>query len=183
MDLKSIYNSAGQWMNNNLVKPAMGISNYYAAPKAEAAPTSYNLGSRGVQISDADIQAMRPLLYGELSNRSPDKQTLEAHVIMNTALNRMKDYAAHGQPKTLSQVVAMPNQYQAYGGPQYKAYTNPTDAPSIAKKKQVDAIVDALQGQIRSGIYPDTTNGAYYYSHDPATGKITYDDKRRLFAD
>jgi hypothetical protein len=124
---------------------------------------------------------MRPLLYGEMSNRSPDKQALEANVIMNTALNRVKEYAAHGQTKTLSQVIAMPNQYQAYGGTQYNQYANPTDAPSIAKKKQVDAIVDTLHGQIRSGVYPDTTNGAYYYSHDP-TGKIAYDDKKKLFA-
>jgi len=181
MDLKSLYNSAGQWMNNNLVKPAMGISNYYAAPKAEASPTSYNLANRGVQISDADMQAMRPLLYGELSNRSPDKQNLEANVILNTALNRMKAYAANGQPKTLAQVVAMPNQYQAYGSSQYNQYANPPDAPSIAKKGQVDSIVNNIYGQIKSGQYPDNTNGAYYYSHNK-DGSITYDDTKKLFA-
>src|SRR3989304_9326090 len=170
MSLRSMYDSA-----INMMTPDRGISSYYAAPQVQAAPPSYNLKDRGVQVTDADIQAIRPLLYGELSNRTPDKQTLEANVILNTALNRVREYAAHGKKKTLSEVIAMPNQYQAYGGQQYKAYDNPIDAPSIAKKKQVDAIVDTLHGQIRSGVYPDNTNGAYYYRHNP-DGTIAYDD-------
>jgi len=177
MNLKSMYDSA-----INMMSPQAGISSYYAAPQVQAPPPiSYNLKDRGVQVSDADIQAIRPLLYGELSNRSPEKQTLEANVILNTALNRVREYAKYGQKKTLSEVLAMPNQYQAYGGTQYKTYSNPIDAPSIAKKKQVDSIVDTLHGQIRSGVYPDNTNGAYYYRHNP-DGTIAYDDKRRLFA-
>jgi len=177
MALKDAYN----WGMKNVVNPVMGISEYYAPTKAVAAPSSYQLKDRGVQLTDADIQAIRPLLYGEVSNRTPDKQMLEANVILNTALNRMKAYKEKGMNKTLADVISMPNQYQAYGGTQYQQYANPVDAPSIAKKKKVDAIVDALHGQIKSGVYPDITQGAYYYIHNPDR-TISYDNKRPLFA-
>ena len=177
MNLRDAYN----WTKQNVVNPALGISEYYGVPKASASTGKYQLKDRGVQITDEDIQAIRPLLYGELSNRTPEKQMLEANVILNTALNRMKAYESKGIKKSLAEVVAMPNQYQAYGSPQYKQYANPKDAPSLAKKKQVDAIVDTLHGKIRSGVYPDTTNGAYYYIHNPDR-TITYDDKKPLFA-
>ncbi len=161
------------------------ISSFLPATKAKAAavpiPAQYNLKDRGIQISDDDINAFRPLLYGEVSNRTPDKQALEAHVIFNTALNRIKAYAEKGQKKSLADVISMPNQYQAYGGKQYQAYSNPADAPSLSKRKQVDAIMDAIHKQIQSGNYPDNTEGSYYYIHQP-TGQITYDNKKPLFA-
>ena len=146
------------------------------------AQTKYNLSNRGVQVSDADIQAFRPLLYGEVSNRTPDKQALEANVIFNTALNRVKAYNERGQKKTLSDVLAMPKQYQAYGGAQYNAYSNPPDAVALAKKKKIDDIVNKIHDQIKYGQYEDNTQGAYYYVHDPKTSKITYDNMRPLFA-
>ena len=154
-------------------------------PKVEAQaipkPVQYNLKDRGVAISDADINAFRPLLYGEVSNRTPDKQALEANVIFNTALNRVKAYNERGQKKTLADVLAMPNQYQAYGGPQYQAYHNPPDVVAAAKKKQVDDIINAIHEQVKVGQYADSTEGAYYYVHDPKTGKITYDNMKPLF--
>lgn len=154
-------------------------------PKVESqvapAPAQYNLKDRGVQISDADINSFRPLLYGEISNRAPDKQALESNVIFNTALNRVKAYNERGQKKTLSDVLAMPNQYQAYGGKEYNIYNNPDNALSLAKKKQVDALVDSLREQVRTGKYADNTEGSYYYVHNP-DGSITYDNIKPLFA-
>lgn len=161
------------------------ISDYFAPAvytKAEAmAPTTYSLPNRGVELSDADIEAMRPLIYGEISNRTPDKQELESHVIFNTALNRMREYAARGQKKTLSDVIAMPNQYQAYGGDQYRAYSNPPDVVAQKKRQQVDDIVNRIRDQIKTGDYADNTEGAFYYVHNPDQ-TITYDNKKPLFA-
>lgn len=145
-------------------------------------PAQYNLKDRGVTLTDADIEAFRPLLYGEVSNRTPDKQALEANVILNTALNRVKAYNEKGMNKSLSDVLAMPNQYQAYGGPQYKVYSNPTLPGDVAKKKQIDDIVNTIHSQIKSGQFPDNTQGAYYYSHNPKTGTIAYDNMRPLFS-
>ncbi len=169
-------------------QPEKAISSFL--PKANAqtvkpqvpVPGQYNLKNRGVAISDSDIEAFKPLLYGEVSNRAPDKQALEANVILNTALNRVKAYGERGQKKTLSDVLAMPNQYQAYGGPQYKMYANPTDPVALAKKKQIDDIVNGIHAQVKAGQYDDNTEGAYYYVHDPKTGAITYDNIRPLFA-
>ncbi len=163
--------------------PDKGISAFApAGAQAPAQPGQYSLKSRGVQVSDSDIEAFRPLLYGEVSNRAPDKQALEANVIFNTALNRVKAYNDRGQKKTLSDVLAMPNQYQAYGGPQYKVYGNPADPVAMAKKKQVDDIVNAIHAQVKAGKYDDSTKGAYYYVHDPKTGEISYDNIRPLFS-
>jgi hypothetical protein len=143
-------------------------------------PAIYNLEDRGAKISDTDIEAFRPLLYGEVSNRNFDKKKLEADVILNTVLNRQKEYAKRGQNKSVSEILAMPNQYQAYGGSQYVNYKNPKDSISAAKKKEVDAIVDEIKERIKRGDYKDNTEGAYFYIHNPDQ-TITYDNLRPLF--
>lgn len=169
---KTVYNRVDKPLSSLVPK---------AVPVATPIPAQYNLKDRGVQISDADINAFRPLLYGEVSNRTPDKQALEANVILNTALNRVRAFNEKGQKKTLSDVLAMPNQYQAFGGKQYNAYSNPPDAVSAAKKKQIDAIIDTIHQQIKTGRYDDNTEGAYYYAHGK-DGKIAYDNLRPLFS-
>ena len=181
MAIKELYNSIGSG-----VRKLTGSLSDYFSPQSVAPrsipPTKYTLKDRGIEISEDDINAMRPIIYGEISNRTPDKQELETNVILNTALNRVREYNARGQKKTLREVVSMPNQYQAYGGAQYNAYSNPPDVVAAAKKKQVDMMVDKLREQMRSGNYIDNTQGAYYYIHNP-NGTITYDNKRQLFAD
>ncbi len=166
------------------VKPTeKAISSFMpAATTTTPIPGQYNLKNRGVTISDSDIEAFRPLLYGEVSNRTPDKQALEANVIFNTALNRVKAYNERGQKKTLSDVLAMPKQYQAFGGPQYQVYSNPTDPIALAKKKQVDDIVNAIHAKVKAGQFDDNTQGSYYYTHNTKTGEIAYDNIRPLFA-
>ena len=181
MAIKDVFNSVGSG-----IKKAKGSLSEilgpvkYTAPVAPV-PAQYHLKDRGVSVTDADIEAIRPVVYGEVSNRTPDKQALESHVIINTALNRVKEYNARGQKKSLSDVIAMPNQYQAYGGKQYQEYGNPSDPVALAKKKQIDLILDQIAEQIRSGQYEDNTGGAYFYVHNPDQ-TISYDNKRPLFA-
>ena len=183
MGISDLYKTVNNGASN-VVKP---LTTFFQPPKVQATavptPTQYNLKDRGVQISEADLNAFRPLLYGEVSNRTPDKQLLEANVILNTAINRVKGHSERGKNLSVSQVISDPTQYQAYGGTQYKNYSNPVDAPSIAKKQQVDAIVNSLREQIRNGTFQDNTQGAYYYSHAPdKSGKIYYDNTRPLYA-
>ena len=158
------------------------ISSMYTPPPQPIAPqpTTYKLPDRQANISDTDFEAFRPLLYGEVSNRNYDKKKLEADVILNTVLNRQKEYAKRGQNKSVAEILAMPNQYQAYGGKQYTAYQNPADSISAAKKKEVDAIVDEIKDRIKRGDYQDNTEGAYFYIHNPDQ-TITYDNLRPLF--
>lgn len=144
-------------------------------------PQTYQLKDRGATITDSDIDAFRPLFYGEVSNRNFDKKMLEADVIFNTVLNRQKEYARKGQNKTISEILSMPNQYQAYGGPQYLEYQNPVLPFSVAKKKEVDKIVDSIKEKVKSGNYKDITQGSYYYTHKP-NKSITYDNVKPLFA-
>lgn len=180
MALKDIFGSVAKTAGKikGSLSQQFGPVNYVSAKEVP----QYHLADRGVSVTDDDIQNLRPLIYGEVSNRTPDKQALEANVIVNTALNRVKEYGGKGQKKTLSDVIAMPNQYQAYKGKQYNEYLNPSDPVALAKKKQIDAILDSIHEQIKTGKYDDNTAGAYYYVHDPKTGVITYDNQRPLFA-
>jgi hypothetical protein len=186
MALKDMFNS----VSNKVGSVGKSLSDLFSSTQTYAnassaftpVPIKYSLKDRGVDITDDDLKALRPIIYGEVSNRTPDKQTLEANVITNTALNRLREYNARGQKKNLADVLSMPNQYQAYGGQQYNMYANPTDEVALAKKKQIDAIMDMITQQIKSGQYADNTEGSYYYVHEP-DGRIRYDNKKKLFAD
>lgn len=163
--------------------PARKIT--YSSPSDAQTPQTtpeqvYHVPGRDLTLSSADLAVLRPVLYGEVSNRNATKKDLEARVILNTALNRMQAYAAHGQKKSLSDILSAPNQYQAYGGDQYSQYSNPPDAVAAAKKKQVDDIVQNFLNEMEGGDFPDVTQGAYYYQHHP-NGTIEYDNKRPLF--
>lgn len=147
------------------------------APKQ---PQKYSLPDRDAYITDSDIEKMRPLIYGEVSNRDYDKKALEADVIFNTAINRQREYGGRGKELSIADIVAMPNQYQAYGGNQYNTYFNPQNPIDMAKKKEVDAIVDRIAEKIRKGEYVDNTEGAFYYIHED-DGKIKYDNLKKLF--
>ena len=164
------------------VAPVMtpNISGMYTPPVSTTTPSIYHLPTRGAKVSDADIEAFKPLLYGEVSNRKFPKKQLEADVIFNTALNRQKEYANRGINKTIAEIISMPNQYQAFGSPQYHEYASTTNPISAAKKKEVDAIAESIRERVKRGDYKDNTNGAYYYIHNPDK-TITYDNKRKLF--
>lgn len=177
MNIQDFFNS----QNNKMRTTTSSLSNLYTPPE-EPVRVSYNLKDREATVTDEDIQNLRPLIYGEISNRDYSKKQLEADVITNTALNRQREYARKGQKKTISDVLSMPNQYQAYQGQQYNNYFNPVLPGDIAKKREVDMIVDAIADKIKRGEYVDNTEGAYYYIHEK-DGKIKYDNLKKLFAD
>lgn len=174
---KETYNMASPTAAPRVAEPAQ------PAPVAEPAPPQkYTLPDRGAEIYESDIDKMRPLIYGEVSNRDFDKRELEADVIFNTAINRQREYGSRGNQMSLADIIAMPNQYQAYGGNQYQTYFNPQNPVDVAKKKEVDAIVDRIAEKIRNGEYVDNTEGAFYYVHED-DGRIKYDNLRKLFAE
>lgn len=138
---------------------------------------SYTEKDRGITITDKDVKELTPILFGELSNRSLEKQELEARVILNTALNRVAEFNKRGKNMTLEEVLKMPNQYQAYGGKQYKEFTsNKLDLPTQKKKKATEALVKKLMSEIENGTFRDNTNGAVFYVHKP-NGEITFNNK------
>lgn len=141
----------------------------YTAP-AQAPAASYNV--RGVKLSDQDLSTLRNVLFAEISNRAPDKQALEARTIINTALNRVPQYQAQGKMMSLNDVLTSPNQYQGYGSPEYHRIANnattTTDGPKLKA-------IDTTLSQLKTGNFPDTTDGRVYYSHDPA-GQIWLKD-------
>jgi len=140
---------------------------------AESAPVAapinqYQLKDRNVALTDDDVNELRHILFGEVSNRAPEKQEFEARVIANTALNRIPQYAEKGKNYALKDVLAQPNQYQAYGGNEYKRLREnkitPVDEPKLKS-------IDKVLGEIKSGNFADNTEGSVFYSHDP-TGRI-----------
>jgi len=134
-------------------------------------PTTYDL--RGVKVSDEDFEAAAPILYAEVSNRQPDKQNLEIHNIINTAINR----SLSGGPdkgKSLKDVLQRKAQYQGYA-PEGTTSSSGKIIPSQYQK----AVKGNLQGseeakmkiirdtlnEIKTKGLNDTTKGAIFYVH------------------
>lgn len=161
------------------IKDILTNTQTYTRPEAPTVPT-YNVPNRGVSFTEKDLNVLRPTLYGEISNRPIEKQELEARVIANTAFNRIPEYNKYGQKKTLTDVLSEPNQYQAYGGKQYKNYASSTNDLDVEKKKNIDLIVNKFIEEMKAGTFADNTQGAFYYQHTPE-GKIYYDSSRPLF--
>lgn len=129
--------------------------------RAEAAPKTYNV--RGYTLNDDDFEEARKILFSEISNRSPDKQIMESKVILNTALNRMKQYGERGRKLSLAEVLREPNQYQGYNSKQYHRANEKLDPVS---QNKMDTIQQVLQ-EIRTKGLEDTTSDAVYYVHAP----------------
>lgn len=168
------------------------VSKHFTARIAYNDPSpksiEYNIKDRGIKLNEADLAELNHVLMGEVGNRGPIKSKLEATTIINTALNRMKEYAANGQPKSLVEVLQMPNQYQGYlpegikspdGSVKQSQYqlskTGQLDALSKPKFDTIKQVTDTL----KSGNFSDTTQNAYYYSHLP-NGEIQYDNTKPL---
>lgn len=120
-------------------------------------PTAQSTPSLSPQINPADRQQLAATVFGELSNNKAT-QADEARKIINTVVNRTKQ---SGQ--SIKSVISAPNQYQAYGGPQYRqAMSGTLDAPSQAKMAVVQSVLDDLY----SGKLKDNTNGSVFYQYD-----------------
>lgn len=151
-------------------------TSHYVAPATPAPQYT----TRGVSFTPDDVAQLKKIIFSEVSNRPADKQNLEANVIFNTALNRVAESQKQGQPKTLTQILTQPNQYQGYNSPLYNEYNNPADSLTAARKSTLNGIVDNMVGQVKDGTFADNTHGAYYYQHKG--DKIYYDDTKPLFA-
>ena len=119
---------------------------------------------RNNKISEADLEESKAILFGEISNRPPEKQKLEAQTILNTAFNRIEEYGKRGMKKTLTEVLQMPNQYQAYMGKQYKkfksGFTEELDNPKI---DSINSVID----EVKSGTFQNNIGASVFYSHKP----------------
>lgn len=134
----------------------------YTAP---AQPVTYNV--RGVTLTDQDIAALRNTLFAEISNRTPDKQRLEARTIINTALNRLPQYQNQGgryKDMTFHDVLKEPNQYQGYGSAEYQRLANASTTP--VDQQKINAIDDVIKS-LKANQLEDNTGGMVYYSHQP----------------
>lgn len=106
-----------------------------------------------------DKQVILGTLFGEVSNRTPDKQMLEAQTILNTARNRAK---ANGT--TIIEELKKPHQYQAYGGKEYQRFVS--GGTTTTDKQKIDAITK-VYNDLEKGILEDNISGYQYYTHKP----------------
>lgn len=141
----------------------------------------YVVPDRNVIFTPHDVQELKPVIFAEVSNRTPDKQELEVRTILNTALNRIQQFKEKGIDKTLTEVLQMPNQYQGYLSKQYKLFKKGSGSMLDSKKvATTSALVDKVLKEIMSGEFKDNTNGAAFYVHKP-NGSIEYDNTKPLF--
>jgi hypothetical protein len=118
-----------------------------------------NAGKFKSEYSKDDEKVVLGTLFGEVSNRTPDKQQLEAQTILNTARNRAKRRGT-----TLVDEIKRPNQYQAYESNEYKRFvegkTEDTD------KQKIEAISKIWEDLKRNEL-KDNIDGYEYYVHLP----------------
>lgn len=140
-----------------------------------------------IRMADLDRETydklLRPIVFGEVSNRDTDKKELESRIVLNTAINRLVEKKRMGHEMSFGEVLSEPKQYQAYGGEQFNLYhSQDLDEPTKQKKQEIDSILNNLWNEVKSGTFEDNTQGAYYYIHNK-DGTITYDNNKKLFAD
>lgn len=117
---------------------------------------------RNNQISQPDIEEATAILFGEISNRSSEKQILEAQTILNTAFNRMDEYRKNGIEKTLTEVLQTPNQYQAFKGKQYEKFK--AGKLDELDQRKIDSISKVIS-QLYDGSFKNNIGNHVYYKH------------------
>jgi hypothetical protein len=150
-------------------KPGFIESIFKPKTKLAVSPT-YNV--RGVNVSDNDINEATNILYGEISNRNPQKQTEEVKHAINTAINR-----ANNNPKryngSLLNVLKEPAQYQSYApnGMRKNGKIVESQYQKLKRgiideggKQKLETIKLALS-EMKSGNFIDTTGGKTFYVH------------------
>ena len=132
---------------------------------------------RGVSVNtQTDAKALGAVLFGELSNKGDQKE--EVRQILNTILNRAREFKKAGKEKSIRGILKEKNAYQAFGDQEYKKYlSGDLDEPSQKKVK----IVDEVLQELFSGNFKDNTDNSFYYHHDDKTGKLILDKYRPLF--
>lgn len=174
--------TAGIVAYNKLAKK-FGVVEYDAeSPVSTSDEETIAIPDRNIQISTSSIDdIVKPILFGELSNRPIEKKELEVRVILNTALNRIKQLKDKGKEVSLEEVLTAPNQYQAYDGEQYNNYiSDELDSLGIKKKEELDVIMEKVLNELKAGTFKDNTRGAVFYVHEE-DGRITFDSTKKLF--
>lgn len=163
---------------SNFAKSVPEYVELFGGGKVEAAakPDAPVYWIRDNQISENDLDEAKAILFGEISNRPSEKQMLEAQTILNTAFNRMDEYRKKGKNYTLTQVLQMPNQYQAYKGKQYNKFKS-GEIDELDKRK-IESI-DSVLKLVRNGEFINNIEDRVFYVHKP-DGRIIADD-RKLF--
>jgi len=157
----------------NFLAPERAEASYAPEKEIQKADASTKQ-VRGVTLSNDDIKVAKAVIFSEVSNRATDKQRLEVKVILNTAINRMLDLRKRGYNVTLAQVLKSSNQYQGYGGIQYKKYmSGDYDVLNERKAKTIDTLTD----EVLSKDLKDNTDGSKHYTHNLKTGEIKVKDR------
>jgi hypothetical protein len=136
--------------------------------EASVVPEQKSYWVRNNEIKDTDLDEARSILFAEISNRTKDKQSLEAQTILNTAFNRMEQYNKDNYKGksdwTLLDVLREPQQYQGYQSGEYKRIragdTNETD-------KQKLAAIDEMIAKVKDGTFKNNIPGYRFYVHKP----------------
>lgn len=163
------------------IKSALGMSK----PQAEAPtvltkpqnmlpppkPKSYKV--RGLDVYDADIDEAANIMYGEISNRAPERQQFEVRNIINTAINRANENPKY-YDSSLTKVLQRPYQYQGYapdgmtvsGGKKVESQYQKVKSGAIDEsgQKKLKLIKDTLN-ELRAEDFKDTTDGSTFYVH------------------
>ena len=150
-----------------------------SSPFLEATYAPPRLNIRGVDITADDLSELEPILFAEISNRTPDKQFLEGRTIINTALNRFPLLNSRGRATTLRDVLTQPNAYQGYDpqGISNKQYNLYRSGQLTELDQQKVGVVKKLTQELLSGKFEDTTGGRVFYTHDKQ-GRIWLDDRK-----
>ena len=135
----------------------------------------YTIPGRTAKPKEKDLEELGAIIYGEISNRSLDKQILEARTIANIVLNRMENHEWKG--KGVADIVlehkknAKYPAFQAKDGKQYRDYktNNATDTSKLA------AISKVIE-EVRSGTLENKIGNDLMYAHMPG-------DTIRVFKD
>ena len=114
---------------------------------------------RQIEIKPQELNTLTSVLFGEVSNREPEKMKMEAKAIINIALNRAKQWG-----KTLEEILSQPNQFQAYKGKEFqKATSSKLDYPSQKKMNLIKEVIEEL----KLGKLKNTVDNSIYYIHTP----------------
>lgn len=147
---------------------AGGAQNTKPITTKESGTSSFVDKRRNLSLTQDDINEARAIMYGEVGTRPYDKKVLEANVVLNSALNRLKMIKDAGGTATLKDVLVEPRQFQAFGGENYKLAKS-GKIPEFGKERM--KAIDEVINKMLSGELEDITEGgiAYHHYDDPKT--------------
>lgn len=147
---------------NQEISPTLPVQSTQPIAQSTQIPQTFKVRDNTLALND--LEEAKAILFGEVSNRPLDKQILEARTIMNTVLNRMEEYRRLGRPKTLTEVLQMPNQYQAFKGKEYNKFKG--GKTGELDQRRIDAVGKVID-ELKNGTLENNIPGYFFYSHRP----------------